>query len=84
MNINLLGRTVIAGSISLSATSVYGSEQSPYDSGYDHGCDDTGLSPSNRYINEEGKGPSHHTNEFMIGYNAGYDSCSGESSGSGG
>jgi hypothetical protein len=73
----------IAGSISISATSVYGSEQSPYDSGYDHGCDDAGLSPSDRYINEEGKGPSHHTNAFMNGYNSGYDSCSGESSGFG-
>jgi hypothetical protein len=31
--------------------------KSPYDSGYDHGCDDAGISdPSDRYINEPGKG----------------------------
>ena len=57
--------------------------KSPYDSGYDHGCDDAGISdPSDRYINEPGKGPSFHTNEFMQGYNAGYNDCS--SGGSGG
>src|SRR5919107_2340414 len=51
--------------------------KSPYDSGYDHGCDDAGISdPSDRYINEPGKGPSFHTNEFMQGYNAGYNNCS--------
>jgi hypothetical protein len=60
----------------MTMTSVYGSEQSPYDSGYDHGCDDADLSPSDRYINEPGKGPSYHTDEFMDGYNAGYNSCS--------
>jgi hypothetical protein len=59
--------------------------KSPYDSGYDHGCDDAGISdPSNRYINEPGKGPSSHTNEFMQGYNAGYNACSGDSSRSSG
>lgn len=56
---------------------------SPYDSGYDHGCDDAGLSPSDRYINEEGKGPSQHTDQFMNGYHAGFSNCSG-SGGSGG
>jgi hypothetical protein len=51
--------------------------KSPYDSGYDHGCDDAGISnPSDRYINEPGKGPSFHTDEFMQGYNAGYNACS--------
>src|SRR5919106_4781152 len=53
--------------------------KSPYDSGYDHGCDDAGISnPSDRYINEPGKGPSFHTDEFMQGYNAGYDNCSSD------
>jgi hypothetical protein len=56
--------------------------KSPYDSGYDHGCDDAGISdPSDRYINEPGKGPRFHTNEFMQGYNAGYNACSGQSAG---
>lgn len=59
----------------------YASEQSPYDSGYNHGCDDAGLSPSDRYVNEEGKGPSQHTGQFMNGYNAGFSNCGGGSGG---
>ena len=55
------------------------SSKSPYDSGYDHGCDDAGISdPSDRYINEPGKGPNFHTDEFMQRYNAGYNACSNE------
>ena len=52
-------------------------EKSPFDSGYDHGCSDARKDPDNRYINEDGKGPDNHTNEFMDGYNSGYNSCSG-------
>ena len=33
-----------------------------------------------RYINQDEKGPSFHTNEFMRGYNSGYDDCSGNNS----
>jgi hypothetical protein len=29
--------------------------------------------PDDRYINQPEKGPSFHTNEFMRGYNDGYD-----------
>lgn len=48
-----------------------------YDSGRDHGCDDAGISdPSDRYINQPGKGPSTHTNEFMDGYYDGIYECS--------
>lgn len=55
----------------------YASESSPYDSGYDHGCDDAGISDtSDRYINQPEKGPSFHTEEFMNGYNNGFDACS--------
>ncbi len=51
--------------------------ESPYDSGYDHGCDDARISDSSdRYINQAEKGPSYHTSEFMNGYNAGISSCS--------
>jgi hypothetical protein len=51
--------------------------KSPYASGYDHGCDDADISDrDNRYINQPEKGPSFHTDEFMRGYNAGYDACS--------
>jgi|SRR5918995_2738620 hypothetical protein len=49
---------------------------SPYDSGYDHGCDDAGRSESDKYINQPERGPSFHTNEFMDGYYAGLNACS--------
>jgi hypothetical protein len=51
------------------------SSNSPYESGYDHGCDDSDKSYNDRYINEEGKGPSFHTDAFMRGHNAGVN-CS--------
>lgn len=63
----------------ISAYIPYGdaSSKSPYESGYDHGCDDSEISdPDDRYINQPEKGPSFHTNEFMRGYNDGYDDCS--------
>jgi|Tabmets5t2r1_1033131.scaffolds.fasta_scaffold320010_1 hypothetical protein len=44
------------------------SSKSPYESGYDHGCDDSELKAEDRYINEPGKGASFHTDEFMDGY----------------
>lgn len=51
--------------------------KSPYDSGYDHGCDDARISDSSdRYINQPEKGPSFHTSEFMNGYDSGFNSCS--------
>ena len=57
--------------------SALGSSKSPYESGYDHGCDDAGISDSSdRYINQPEKGPSFHTSEFMDGYNSGFNSCS--------
>jgi hypothetical protein len=59
------------------------SSKSPYDSGYDHGCDDAKISDlDDRYINQPEKGPSFHTNEFMRGYNDGYDACSNDNSNS--
>ena len=58
------------------------SSNSPYESGRDHGCDDAAISDvDDRYINQPEKGPSFHTNEFMRGYNAGYDDCSGSEDG---
>jgi hypothetical protein len=61
--------------------SVNASSKSPYESGRDHGCDDADISdPDNRYINQPEKGPSFHTNEFMRGYNDGYDECSNSNS----
>jgi hypothetical protein len=59
------------------------SSRSPYDSGYDHGCDDAKISdPNDRYINQPEKGTSFHTDEFMRGYNYGYDACSNDSNNS--
>jgi hypothetical protein len=56
--------------------------QSPYESGYDHGCDDAKISgPYDRYINQPGKGPENHTPRFMNGYDDGYDSCKGKDGG---
>jgi hypothetical protein len=49
-----------------------------YDSGYDHGCDDAGISDhSNRYYNQPEKGPSFHTEAFNSGYEDGLNACSG-------
>jgi hypothetical protein len=48
---------------------------SAYEAGRDHGCDDARLSPSDRYINEPGKGPNNHTPEFMSGYRDGFQNC---------
>ena len=54
-------------------------EKSPYGSGYDHGCDDAKISdPSDRYINQPEKGPSFHTDEFMNGYDDGFNACSSD------
>jgi|SRR5215207_9343135 len=62
----------------------YAGGKSPYKSGYDHGCDDARLSPSDRYINEPGKGPRFHTDEFMSGYNNSFRDCGGVLGGGGG
>lgn len=57
-------------------TSTINASSDPYDSGYDHGCDDAGiLDPSDGYINQPEKGPSFHTGTFMQGYYDGYDAC---------
>jgi hypothetical protein len=62
----------LAGSAGYATTDVYGN-------GYDHGCDDAGIAvPSDKYINQPGKGPSFHTNEFMDGYDDGFNECSGK------
>ncbi len=47
-----------------------------YQAGYDHGCSDAKLPSSKRYINQPGKGPESHSQEFMSGYNAGFSACS--------
>ncbi len=61
--------------ILLSAPLISVQASSAYDSGYNHGCSDAGKDSSDKYINQDEKGPSFHTSEFMDGYNAGYSNC---------
>jgi hypothetical protein len=44
----------------------------PFQAGYDHGCNDAKVTFSARYINQPGKGSNFHTQEFMSGYNRGF------------
>lgn len=51
--------------------------KSPFEVGYGHGCSDAGITDfTDRYINQPGKGPSFHTEEFMRGYDTGFNACS--------
>ncbi len=53
---------------------VYASDA--YDSGYDHGCDDSDFRyPGDRYVNQPGNGPSKQSDEFMSGYEDGFNAC---------
>jgi hypothetical protein len=66
--------------LSVPLQGAFASSKSPYESGYDHGCDDAGISnPSDRYINQPEKGPSFHTSEFMNGYDSGFNACGNSS-----
>lgn len=75
---------VTSSIVPFTITNVEASSKSPYESGYDHAQDDCGLDTEDRYINQPGKGPSHHTERFMDGYNAGIADCdNGDDDGSG-
>ncbi len=70
---------VIATSAFTFSNPLFVNSTTPYDSGYDHGCDDAKISdPSDRYINQPEKGPSYHTSEFMDGYYRGFDICAND------
>lgn len=57
------------------SASTINASSDPYDSGYDHGCDDAKISDSSDgYVNQPEKGPSFHTETFMQGYYNGYNS----------
>jgi hypothetical protein len=72
----VVGMNLIIAQQSIGIFSAFASESSDYNSGYEHGCDDAGISdPGDRYINQPEKGPSFHTNDFMDGYDAGFNSC---------
>jgi hypothetical protein len=74
----LLSSGILLASMILTVTSIFSvyASSDAYDSGYDHGCADANIAPSERYINEARKGTSHHTDEFMDGYHDGFDDCS--------
>jgi hypothetical protein len=77
----MLTMSIFAGQVQLA----YAGGESPFESGYNHGCDDARISnPADRYINQPGKGPNFHTPDFMRGYNAGYYGCSGSGGAGGG
>jgi hypothetical protein len=63
----------MVAALGVSLVPISSSNKSPYESGYDHGCDDSEA--EDRYINELGKGASFHTDEFMDGYRTGYREC---------
>lgn len=74
-----LGFLLMVSMLSLQLQHGNATSESPYDSGYDHGCDDADIpSPSGRYINQPEKGPSFHTDEFMDGYEEGFNNCNDE------
>jgi hypothetical protein len=50
-------------------------KETPFQDGYGHGCADSKLTLSERYIDQPSKGPQFHTQEFMTGYNTGFNTC---------
>ncbi len=62
--------------LTTSTASVFATPSDAYDSGYDHGCDDSDFRyPGDRYINQPGNGPSKQSDEFMNGYEDGFNAC---------
>jgi hypothetical protein len=50
--------------------------QNQYEFGYDKGCEDAKITNSTQqYIKQPGGGPSFHSNEFIEGYDDGYEEC---------
>jgi hypothetical protein len=72
----LLNTTLIISAITFPVFTVKAYTESPYNSGYDHGCNDIKISNTDdRYIHQPGKGPPYHSDSFMNGYHNGFDSC---------
>jgi hypothetical protein len=52
----------LSPTIAMQIQSAYAGGKSPYESGYDHGCDDARISdPSDRYINQPEREPNKKT-----------------------
>jgi hypothetical protein len=67
---------ILCYSIISSSSFGYG-KSDVYNSGYDHGCIDAGISDkASRYINQPEAGPSLNSDDFMHGYNDGFSACS--------
>jgi hypothetical protein len=67
---------ILCFSIISSSSSGYG-KSDVYNSGYEHGCNDAGISDkASRYIIQPEAGPSLNSDEFMHGYSDGFDTCS--------
>lgn len=65
-----------AASVGIVQTAI--AKGTPYQAGYDHGCDDAKISNVDaRYVNQPDKGPSQHTAEFIRGYHADFTTCLG-------
>ena len=79
--VSVLTAIILVYFMMFASDSAESSTTEAYDFWYDHGCDDAGIAdPSDRYINQPGKGPSFHTNEFMDGYDDGFVACSAQGS----
>ena len=70
---------VVAASLGIIQSAI-AKKGTPFQAGFDHGCNDAKVTFSARYINQPGKGPGFHTQEFMSGFNSGFSSCSGKGS----
>lgn len=72
----ILGSFFLVAVLALQILQGEATSKSPYDSGYDHGCNDAEIEDENeQYINQPGKGPEFHTNLFMTGYYEGFEDC---------
>ncbi len=69
---------VATASCSLIIQSTIAKKGTPFQAGYNHGCNDAKVTFPSRYINQPGKGGSFHTQEFMSGYNTGFSACNGK------
>lgn len=73
---SLLIMSVLALGLHMQQVNALSPTKSPFGPGYKHGCNDSRISNfSERYINQPGKGPSFHTDEFMRGYDTGFNVC---------
>ena len=72
----IFGSVIFISALAVTTSSTAYASSDSYSSGYDHGCDDSDFRyPGDRYINQPGKRPSQHSDEFMSGYEDGFNAC---------